>query len=64
MLTEGLAECPRCGAPLGNSAENGQPDRSEVFWLSTYTVGIALIPILIGVAIGLICILLFLSGSN
>jgi hypothetical protein len=64
MLTEGLAECPRCGARLGDAAENGPATRAEVFWLSAYTIGVTLIPILIGVVISIICILLFLSGSN
>jgi hypothetical protein len=61
MLPEGLEECPRCGAHLGKPKAEDEPEvsRSEIFWYSTFTIGIVLIPIVIGVAIGLVCILLF-----
>lgn len=65
MLPEGLEACPRCGARLGKAidptTDEIEPNRSDIFWLSAYTIGIVLIPILIGLAIGLICILLFVS---
>lgn len=61
MLPEGLEECPRCGAHLGKPKAGDAPGvkRSEIFWYSAFTIGIVLIPILIGVAIGLVCILMF-----
>ena len=66
MLPEGLEECPRCGAQLSSSGKGGEADndRSLIFWLSAYTIGIVLIPIIAGVVIGLICILLFVAGQR
>ena len=59
MLPEGIEECPKCGARLGSPEEEGKIGRSEIFWMSAYSIGIALIPIIIVLIIGLICILLF-----
>ncbi len=66
MLPEGTQKCPRCGArlDLGESEEQSDFSRSDFFWYSAYTIGIVLIPIIIAVLIGLICILLFLSGRG
>jgi hypothetical protein len=66
MLSEGLEECPRCGTLLNQSGKGGKStdDRSTIFWLSAYTIGIVLVPIIAGVMIGLICILLFVAGSR
>src|SRR3972149_7868105 len=66
MLPEGLEECPRCGARLGANqpAEGSGFNRSDIFWYSAYTIGVVLIPILIGVIIGLVCILLFLANRG
>ena len=65
MLPEGLETCHGCGARLGKAIDQTTDDieqnRSDIFWLSAYTIGIVLIPILIGLAIGLVCILLFVS---
>jgi hypothetical protein len=60
MLPEGTAVCPRCGTRL-NAAQNGEEDagREDVFWYSSYIIGVVLIPIIIAVAIGVICVLIF-----
>ena len=60
MLPEGSAECPRCGANLETSEEQGEFSRSDIAWFSAYTIGILLIPLIIGLVIGLICIFAFL----
>lgn len=67
MLPEGVKECPRCGAsieknPWGEDEEKIK--RSVVFWYSLYTIFVALLPILIGVGIGLLCILLFIARAE
>jgi hypothetical protein len=66
MLPEGVEECPRCGARLSKAepGDEGELGRSQVFWFSAYTIGIVLIPIVIGVVIGLLCILLFLANQR
>ena len=66
MLPEGIEECPRCGAALPESqwGDEDEIKRSAVFWYSLYTIAIALIPILIGVGIGLLCILLFITRAK
>jgi uncharacterized membrane protein YvbJ len=66
MLPEGQEECPRCGEPLTRSGKGGDAadERKAIFWLSAYTIGIVLIPIIAGVVIGLICILLFVAGQR
>jgi len=44
-----------------NAAQNGEEDagREDVFWYSSYIIGVVLIPIIIAVAIGVICVLIF-----
>jgi hypothetical protein len=66
MLPDGTQICPRCGARLNHVESEGQSDfsRSDFFWYSAYTIGIVLIPIIIAVVIGLICVLLFISGRG
>lgn len=66
MLPEGLAECPRCGTQLSPSGKGGEAgsERAAIFWFSLYTIAIVLIPIIVGVVIGLICILLFVAGTR
>ena len=56
MLAPGLESCPICGAKLGKKADD-QSAGKEIFWLSVYIVGIALIPILIVIGIGVVCVL-------
>ena len=63
MLSEGSEECPRCGAHLGTPDLQAGFSRSDIAWFSAYTFGILIIPLIIGVAIGLICILVFLSRT-
>lgn len=60
MLPEGLEKCPRCGARLDRSEQEGEIGRKDVAWISAYTIGILLIPLVIGLLIGLACILIFL----
>jgi hypothetical protein len=65
MLPRGIDVCPICGARLGKSAQSKELssdpataiDGREIFWLSAYIIGIALIPILIFIVIGFLCIL-------
>jgi hypothetical protein len=66
MLPDGTAECPRCGAiiGLGKSEDEENFSRGDLAWYSAYTIGIVLIPILIALAIGLICILIFVAGRS
>lgn len=60
MLPEGTTVCPRCGARL-HPQQNGEEEasREDIFWYSTYMIGVVLIPILIAVVIGVICVLIF-----
>jgi uncharacterized paraquat-inducible protein A len=63
MLAEGTEECPRCGAHLENSDPDEGFSRSDIAWFSAYTIAIIVIPIIIGVGIGVLCLLLFNSRS-
>lgn len=57
MLSPGIEKCPACGArlPRGEKDAYGWGD---IFWISVYIIGIALIPILFAVGIGMLCVLL------
>jgi hypothetical protein len=64
MLAPGQEKCPSCGTRLRaqRPVQRGagvQPnfDTRDIFWLTMYIVGIALIPILLVVAVGMICVL-------
>lgn len=57
MLAPGLQSCPVCGTKLGNKLGD-QSAGKDIFWLSLYIIGIALIPILIAIGIGVVCVLL------
>ena len=61
MLVEGTEECPRCGAHLEDPDPDEGFNQSDIAWFSAYTFAIIAIPIIIGVGIGLLCLLLFLS---
>lgn len=61
MLPDNTEECPRCGTRLGSAANGEGFSRSDVLLFSIYTIGVVLIPILVGVGIGLLCISLFLT---
>jgi len=66
MLPPGLEVCPSCGARLKQSksgiasleaaGQKPEVEGRDIFWLSAYILGIALIPILIAIAIGILCI--------
>jgi hypothetical protein len=65
MLPPGLETCPACGAKLrkkaGKLSVNMGSDQytgRDIFWLSAYIVGIALIPILVAIGLGILCMLL------
>jgi hypothetical protein len=60
MLPDGLEACPKCGTRLGNSEEEGEIGRSDIFWMSAYSIGIVLIPVVVILIIGVLCILLFM----
>ncbi|HZD55092.1 MAG TPA: zinc-ribbon domain-containing protein [Anaerolineales bacterium] len=66
ILPDGTAECPRCGAKLerGQSEDEEDFSHEDLAWYSAYTIGIVIIPILIALAIGLICILIFVAGRS
>ncbi len=65
MLPPDLENCPSCGARLGKSgaasldSTEGPPPIGgrEIASLSLYIIGIAAIPILLAVVIGILCIL-------
>jgi len=58
MLPPGLQKCPSCGAKL-TAIQGNETSNKEIFWLSAYIIGIALIPILIALGIGILCIVFF-----
>ena len=60
MLAEGLDKCPRCGAQLAPPEKEGEIGRKDVAWISAYTIGILLIPLVIGLLLGLACVLIFI----
>lgn len=68
MLPSGLETCPACGARLPTAAptkiasitsneDTPAIGGKDIAWLSAYIIGIALVPILIAAAIGIICVL-------
>lgn len=57
MLSPGLENCPVCGARL-TKATQSEYTKKDILAFSLYFLGIALIPILFIVGIGLICALL------
>jgi len=63
MLPEGLEACPRCGESLAGAKPQSeeQISRSAIVWYSAYTIGIALLVIAVGVAVILLCTLLFIA---
>jgi uncharacterized membrane protein YvbJ len=66
MLSDGTKECPRCGTKIdgGQSEDEEDFSREDLAWYSAYTIGIVIIPIIIAVAIGLICILILVAGRS
>ena len=62
MFPDGLKECPRCGIPLGGGEREDEVNinRKTIAYYSLYTIGIVLVPIIIGLCIGLLCLFLFI----
>jgi hypothetical protein len=56
MLSPGAEKCPACGKRLKKRGDAEFTAR-DVFWFTLYLLGIAMIPILIAIAIGVICVL-------
>ncbi len=56
MLTPGLEVCPKCGKQLGNGGDQ-EVTAHEIFSYSLVFLAIALVPILVVLAIGIICVL-------
>jgi predicted amidophosphoribosyltransferase len=63
MLVEGTEVCPRCGAQLAGSAGGEEFSNSDIAWFSAYTIAILLIPLIVGIAIALLCLLVFFGRS-
>ena len=59
MLVEGSEECPRCGAQISGQGGDETLKGSDIAWFSAYTIAILVIPIVIGIAVALICLLVF-----
>ena len=57
MLAPGTVTCPRCGKKLG-AKKPEDFSTQEIFHISTYILGIALIPVILALALGGICLLL------
>jgi hypothetical protein len=57
QLPPGLEKCPRCGKRL-HSNSGDQYSGRDIFWLSATTLGIVLIPLIIIIGIGLLCVYL------
>ncbi len=71
MLAEGLEKCPVCGArlppptqitPGGAEDSYRPPSRSETVAMTAYLVSVLLIPVIILLIIGLVCVVLVNSG--
>ena len=56
MLSPGVEKCPSCGKRIKKGGDSLFTAR-DVFWFTLYLLGIAMIPILIAIAIGVICVL-------
>lgn len=62
MLAEGQVECPVCGARLGGESGAGA-ERSAAIWIALYTLGIALVPVILAALIGIACYLFLRLAS-
>ncbi len=56
MLPEGTPKCTVCGTKLENDQE-GALTRREMLALNLYVIGIALIPVIVVILLGLVCVL-------
>lgn len=60
MLPESTQECPRCGTKMKDTGSSEEGVSGEDFvWYSVFAIGVILIPLLITVVIGVICVLIF-----
>jgi hypothetical protein len=57
MLPDGLENCPRCNAKLSGRTTDGN-DKPDTLPITLYVLGLMLIPLIIVLAIGIICILI------
>ena len=58
MLPDGLEECPACGAKIETPKENETLSNREILLLSFEVLKYALLPILVVIVIGALCVLL------
>jgi hypothetical protein len=59
MLPEGLKKCPACGEKLPSENSENFSCR-EILSISLYIFGIVLVPLVIAVTIGLLCLIFFI----
>jgi rRNA maturation protein Nop10 len=57
MLPEGLQKCPRCGKKL-NTTVGSDYSMKDIFGISSYVLMIVLIPVILVIIIGLVCVAL------
>ena len=72
MISEGAEKCPVCGArlpqpaqdaPSGTGAPAGPPSRSEIATITAYLLSVLLIPVIVLVILGLICVVVINVGN-
>jgi hypothetical protein len=56
MLPEGLDVCPSCGKRL-KKKEDSEYSSGDIAWISSYVLAIILIPLILIIVIGIICVL-------
>ncbi len=64
MLPDGTQQCPACGAKISNSSPGTGIGKDELRSIGLYIFGIALIPIVLAIILGILCLVLSrLSGG-
>jgi hypothetical protein len=65
MLAPDQDKCPSCGTRLRSKRSAGRGisnrpdfDNRDIFWLSLFMVGIALIPLILVVLVAFVCVML------
>ncbi len=58
MLPPGLKQCPQCGKKLHPKKNPDEWSLRDIFWVSATVIGYTLIPILIAIVVGVLCLLL------